>query len=265
MVVWMARRMAAQRKVQVGVNAPLAEAAALLAMRLAEHPISLYVGAMSGVHYHPRTTSLFRTEWESIARGSGFPLETLIDLMGGWEGVDDEPVHPIQIDQRANINLSGIHSDDGRLCLMGPGAAGADLLPYMLHGTPTIYTTRHSRRTLVSAVSRITASMLPATSATRPVHEVLLITNLCVLAFTAEDVSVVSVHDWVSGEEVIAQTGFAVELKNNIARTPAPTGNERELLGEVDPNDLRVLEFFPSSQRLERVLSIWNKEVTIAE
>lgn len=267
MVVVMARRMSQNAKVQVGVNTPLVETASLLAKRLNPPGPTVYIAAISGAYYEPACTSLFRSEWDAIAGGAGFPVETIIDLVSGWEGVDDEPVHPIQVDRFGNVNLSGIVDEDGEIGLMGPGPAGVDMLPYMLRGPSTLYTTRHTPRTLVESVDMMTgvgylsggASRLRAgLSAHGGFAE--LVTNLCVIRFTAGGPYVNSIYEWVDEEHVRRHTGFEMRFSDPLPHTEPPTDRELTLLSEIDPLNLRTLEFYPSTERRERAVDIWREE-----
>lgn len=270
MAVTMARRMARARKIQAGLNSPLAEAAVLLAGRLAApRGPTLYSVAISSTHFEPRETSLFKREWDVVAMGSTFPVEAVIDLMGGWEGIDDEPVRPIQVDRFGNINLSGIAGNPGKpgRRLMGPGPAGVDVLPNMASGpSDTLYTTQHSRRTLPASLSMTTAYSGIGGGDDRlrsglgPGGFRVLVTDLCLFEFTPDGAVVKALHPWVDAQEVIDKTGWPVEIPAEVVRHEPPSARELELLDLVDPNNLRVIEFFGNEDRFEQALATWRRE-----
>lgn len=270
MAVTMARRMAHARKIQAGLNSPLAESAVLLAGRLTEpRGPTLYTVAISSTHFEPRETSLFKREWDVVAKGSTFPVEAVIDLMGGWEGIDDEPVRPIQVDRFGNINLSGIASAEGKpgRKLMGPGPAGVDVLPNMASGpSDTLYTTQHSRRTLPETLSMTTAySWIGGgddrlRSALGPGGFRVLVTDLCLFEFTPAGAVLNAVHPWVDPREVVEKTGWQVAIPPDLARHEPPTERELALLDIVDPSNLRVIEFFGNEDRIEQALAAWRRE-----
>lgn len=270
MAVLMARRMSRLNKVQAGVNSPLAESAVLLSGRIAEgHGPTRYSVAISSVHLEPQVTSLFKREWDVVAEGSTFPVEQVIDLMGGWEGIDDEPVRPIQVDRFGNVNLSGVPHRDGRpgRKLMGPGPAGLDVLPNMATGpSHTIYTTQHNRQTLPERLAMTTAygwiggGDERLRSGLGPGGFSRIYTNLCVFRLEPDGAVVENIHPWVSCGEIEASTGWNVVYAEDCTESVPPSADELRLLSLVDPNNMRVIEFYGNEDRHDQALKIWRLE-----
>jgi glutaconate CoA-transferase, subunit B len=70
-----------------------------------------------------------------------------------------------------------------------------------------------------------------------------VVTPLCVFQRRAGRLAVESVHPTSSPAEVVAATGFAVDVPPDCPRTPPPTEAELAGLAEVDPERVRALEF----------------------
>lgn len=259
MVILLARKMRDMRKVQVGINTPLVEAAAYLARTVGEPGPVVYTASVSGLHRVTHTVSLVAEEWSSLARSPLFPLETVLDLVEGHEGVDEEPVHPLQIDADGFLNLSGIKCADGSPRIIGPGPAGLDLLPRLNKGGSTIYLTRHDPRRFVERVSIRTAAA-PKNSVTPDSSAVDVITNLGRFAISHGVVRLISRHRWVKASEILAATGCAVDMSAESTTTVPPTAHELTLLEKIDPHHLRTLEFLPASQRRQRCSELWRRE-----
>jgi hypothetical protein len=51
-----------------------------------------------------------------------------------------------------------------------------------------------------------------------------------------------SVHPGVSVDDVIAATGFEVQVDGDVPTTPEPTPEEVELIRRIDPTDMRKRE-----------------------
>jgi glutaconate CoA-transferase subunit B len=69
-----------------------------------------------------------------------------------------------------------------------------------------------------------------------------VITNLGVFDFRGPDrqLRLLSLHDGVSAEAVVENTGFAVHIDGDVPVTAAPTEEQLALLAELDPHDLRA-------------------------
>lgn len=255
------RRMSRMRKVQVGVNAPIAEAAALFAKAQAGPRLTVYSAAMSGVFAVSESVSLFRAEWDALAHGWSFPIETVIDLMGGHDGIDDEPVHPLQIDAAAEVNLSGVLDPDGSVRLFGPGAAGTDVLPHLRDCALTAYLPRSGPRSMVDTVSIASGTRFSGPRPRSTTAFTCLVTDRAVLTHRPSGWWIESIHSGADVEDVRAAAGFAIHGEPPFTTTAPPTPDELALLARVDPHNLRTLEFLPSTQRLDLLVDLWRREM----
>jgi glutaconate CoA-transferase, subunit B len=87
-----------------------------------------------------------------------------------------------------------------------------------------------------------------------------LVTDLCVFKLEPEGAMVESIHPWVTKEEVQEATGWTVKFPDEIATSIPPTQKELDLLDEVDPNNLRAIEFFSNADRQEQAMLTWHRE-----
>jgi acyl CoA:acetate/3-ketoacid CoA transferase beta subunit len=73
-------------------------------------------------------------------------------------------------------------------------------------------------------------------------HEIVrVVTNLCVLDFETPDhrMRLRSVHPGVSVDDVVAATGFELEIDASVPESRLPTDHELQLIRElIDPNGL---------------------------
>jgi glutaconate CoA-transferase subunit B len=81
----------------------------------------------------------------------------------------------------------------------------------------------------------------------------LIITNLCVMDFGGQDnaIRLVSLHPGVLREEVVENTGFALEIPANVLETPAPAAQELDIIARLDPHNIRatVIKDNPAGRR----------------
>jgi glutaconate CoA-transferase, subunit B len=71
------------------------------------------------------------------------------------------------------------------------------------------------------------------------------VTNLCVMDFHPESrrMRLRSVHPGVGVDDVIAATGFELEIDGDVPETPPPDAEAVELIRRLDPHDARKREF----------------------
>ncbi|HKZ47344.1 MAG TPA: CoA-transferase [Thermoplasmata archaeon] len=130
----------------------------------------------------------------------------------------------LQIDALGRCNLAGVRSE-GKWKLRGPGSVG---LPFLSRARRVIlYTTSHSRRTFVPAVDFVSGNA--AKEGGTPA-----VTPLAVIS-VGEKPRLVSAHPGVRAEEVVAETGFPLEVPDPVPQTPLPTEAELAVLRRLDP------------------------------
>ncbi len=74
---------------------------------------------------------------------------------------------------------------------------------------------------------------------TLPINLVAIVTPICVLQPDAERLQIASIHPDVTPDQVRAQTGFALELPDQIPQTTPPSIDELNALAAIDPAGLR--------------------------
>ena len=171
------------------------------------------------------------------------PYRAVFDLV--WAGRRHVMMGASQIDRFGNQNISCI-GDFARPTNQLLGVRGA---PGNTVNHPTSYwVPKHTPRVFVEQVDM--ASGVGYDKADRgPYHEIRrVVTNLAVLDFGTPDhaMRLASVHPGVSVDEVVAQTGFALDT-SDVAETRLPDDEELRLIREVlDPKGIRDREVPPS-------------------
>ncbi|MFC4115898.1 CoA-transferase subunit beta [Nonomuraea zeae] len=142
-----------------------------------------------------------------------------------------------QIDRHGNTNISCI-GDWARPKAQLLGVRGA---PGNTRCDPTSYwIPRHSPRVFVPAVD-----MVSGLGTDRGAHDLRrVVTNLAVLDFRTPDGSMrlVSVHPGVRVDDVVAATGFELDVSGDVGETRQPTGEELRVLDHLDPGRARERE-----------------------
>ncbi len=158
-----------------------------------------------------------------------FPLQEVFDLaMRG--GLDVAFLSGIQFDVQGNVNASVIGDYHKPKVRMPGGAGSAVLIPTAKRAI--LWRTKHDKRTFVEKVDFVT---------TRGNID-RIVTPLCVFKYENGRLAVDSIHPGVTKEEVIENTGFAVDL-GSVTTTPPPTPEELRALRSIDPGDYRNIEF----------------------
>lgn len=218
--------------VGVGLGTPLALAACLLARRTHAPGATVLVGGAVS----PEATLDDCLRGDVAGRTPGFVphLETM--EMAERQVMTLQFLRPAQVGPDGSANTSRI----GALRLPG-GLALADvvnLLPRVV-----LYHTAHEPRALPSSVAFLTAlgrGIERAGYRARGVSK--LVTDLCVIAFQNGSARLESIHTGVDVEQVVAATGFPLELGDPPTTDP-PTDEELSALDAIDPLRLRELEF----------------------
>ncbi len=231
MTVVMARLLRDRERVFHGVASPIPMVAVQLAKRR-QAPNLVYLsitGAVDGLpEAFPRETTTDGRLLRNTA--SLFSLTEIFDLSARGQ-LDTAFLGGVQIDQYGNLNLSVIgdfHKPKVRL----PGGAGsAALLPTTKRAI--LWRTKHDPKVFVEKLSFRTA--------VGNVDKV--ITPLGI--FSKEDgrLKLWRVFPYSSVEEITSLTGFPIEQSPDFAVAKAPTPEELAILREIDPNNVRAVEF----------------------
>ena len=158
-----------------------------------------------------------------------FPLQEVFDLsMRG--GLDVAFLSGVQFDNRGGVNASVI-GDYARPKVRLPGGAGsAVLIPTAKRAI--IWRTKHDKRTFCQKLDFLTARG----------HVSEIVTPLCIFTMYDGELIIKSIHPTSSIEEVAENTAFPIRYIK-LETTPPPSEQELKILRELDPDDLRSLEF----------------------
>ncbi|HHT16076.1 MAG TPA: CoA-transferase [Clostridiales bacterium] len=230
MTVALARLLRDGETVFCGVSSHLPLVAALLAKKL-HAPGLVLLNIPGGVDPEKprlsRITSAGSELWDSAA--AEMTLAQVFDLsMRG--GLDVAFLSGVQMDNRGGVNASLIGDWRQPKVRLPGGAGSAVLIPTAKRAI--FWRTKHDRRTFVQQVDFLTAK--------GNVSDVM--TPLCHFVACQGELLLNSVHPYTSIEEVAENTAFPIRYK--VLRKTTPISDaEVSALREVDPHDLRSIEF----------------------
>ncbi|MDI6097360.1 CoA-transferase [Actinoplanes sp. NEAU-A12] len=143
-----------------------------------------------------------------------------------------------QLDRLGNQNISCVGPwERPKSQLLGVRGAPGNTVNHPV----SYWIPRHSPRVFVERVD-----MVSGVGHDRGAHEIrLVVTDLAVLDFATPDRSMRlrSVHPGVTVDEVVAATGFALSIPDDVPETREPSADERRLIREhLDPRGLRERE-----------------------
>jgi glutaconate CoA-transferase subunit B len=154
--------------------------------------------------------------------------------------VDTGFLGALEVDRFGNINTT-LSRDGGKVRYFNGSAGGNDVASLAKR---VIVIMRHEKRKLPNAVSHLTSPGFVGGKAREELglrgggpHRI--ITDKAVLGFDPQTHSAVlrSLHPGVSVEDVLANTGFSLDVPDQVAQTPLPSADELRLLREdIDPN-----------------------------
>jgi glutaconate CoA-transferase subunit B len=153
--------------------------------------------------------------------------------------VDTGFLGALEVDRFGNINTT-LSREGGKVRYFNGSAGGNDVASLARR---VIVIMRHEKRKLPIAVSYLTSPGFVGGKAREELslrgggpHRI--ITDKAVMGFDRESHSaaLLSLHEDVSLEDVLANTGFPLQVPDNLPRTPLPTPEELRLLREeIDP------------------------------
>lgn len=221
--------------VGVGLGTPLALCAALVAQRLDSPDAAVLVGGAVS----PRATLDQCLRHEMAGRTPGYVPHLDTMDMAERQAMTLQFLRPAQVGGDGSANTSRVEAN-GRIVRFPGGLALADVPNLM--SRIVLYHTAHEPRALPPVIGFRTASgggiQRSGYTALGPTK---LVTDLCVISFSADGPLLESVHPGVSVDDVVAATGFALQV-DDPAETPPPSEAELEALAAVDPNRRRDIE-----------------------
>jgi glutaconate CoA-transferase subunit B len=230
MAVSLARLLRDGETVFHGVASPLPMVAILMAQRL-QAPNLVYLNITGSTDPSPEKLPVSTVD-PRLLKGtrSMVMLTDLFDLAARGR-LDTAFLSGVQIDAQGRINMSVI-GEFGRPKVRLPGGAGSAALMPSARRT-ILWRTRHDPRVFVPKLDFVTA--------TGNVDRV--VTPLCIFRRREGRLVVESIHPGVSPEQLVAATGFEIEVDESTLITPKPTKAEVAALAAVDPEGVSFSEF----------------------
>jgi len=275
MVVSLARTIEDGDAIVLGSFTPLAYAAYMFA-KLTHAPNAFIVG-YSGVDPLPFQLGFHTSEAACTKFSSGlWSMTQCIESLHIRGQGDVEAVSSGQMDANGDINISWlampVRDAEGKPTgeinprgLRLPGGAGAPVV-YGLHRKGVAYFANHSKMVFVPKVNYITGTRFYFTEEERLAAglrpgPMLTVTNLCVMEMVERGKwKAHSLHQGVTAEAVAENTGFPVEISSDCPATRPPTAQEIKLIGEIDPQGIRYLDFMSGKERAKKLPAILESE-----
>jgi len=217
-----------------GAAAAIPMAAILLARQM-QAPNLMIAGEM---FVNPNPTQIWPSMLDDRALGACEAAETFLELFGhSHRGLDFFFHNGLQIDARGNINLHYVGGSLHAPKMRGPGAANISYAgtSKRFYICPTV----HSKRNFVERVDFITSPGFldgPESFAKSGLKggPSLCVTPLAVLDFDASTLRMrlKSVHEGISVDQVVDNTGFDLVIPTDVPVTAPPTNQELRLLRE---------------------------------
>jgi len=259
----------------LGSFTPLAYAAYNLA-KLTHAPNAFVVG-YSGVDARPFEMGFHTSEAACIENSAGlWSMTECIEALHFRGAGDVEAVSSAQMDANGDINISWlpmpVRDAEGKptgewnsRALRLPGGAGAPVV-FGLHRKSVAYFPNHSKMVFVPKVNYVTGTRVFLSDGERIEQglkpgPIIVVTNLCVMEMKARGVwNVVSLHQGVTAQDVIDNTGFEVRIAGDCPVTKAPTRQEVELIKQIDPTGIHLLDFISGKERAGKLPAILQQE-----
>jgi len=165
-----------------------------------------------------------------------------------WGGKRHAMVAPVQIDRfgQTNISVIGDHTKPKAAMLGARGFPGNSV-----HHPNSFFFAAHNTRAFVAGEVDFVCSAgynpqrYRNGSAPAGLDLRLIVTDLAVLDFSGPQhaIRVRSLHPGITFEQVQDNTGFPLSRPEQIPATPAPSADQLEVIGGLDPNQLRKTVF----------------------
>jgi glutaconate CoA-transferase subunit B len=238
-----------------GFGSPCAQVAMHVAKRTHAPHMVLVEGSTYAVDPEPAFIPPTSNDW-SLLRGASHILrfEELFDL-GARGELDRMFLSGGQIDSYGNTNVTAVGGFPRPKVKLGGGGGGCNLSATVRE--LTLWTTRHrSGRALVEACDFITDLGHRTPLGTRAELGLTgggpgaMVTELGVLDFPDGRARLREVFPDVTADEVLAATGFALDVADDVRPVPPPRSEELAVIRSVDRLGVRRSEF--DARELER-------------
>ena len=166
------------------------------------------------------------------------PFEYVFDTL--WWGKRHVMMGATQIDRYGNQNIACIGPwDKPKAQLLGVRGAPGNTINHVT----SYWVANHSKRVFVPEVDVVSGvgydkvAKLP--EASRRFHEIRgVITNLGVFDFNTPDheMRLVSMHPGVEVEQILDNTGFELQIEDDVPQTRLPSAQELQVIRRLDPD-----------------------------
>lgn len=268
LVCYMARQIKNEDFMVQGMGTPLVFSAFLLAKATHASQAQFMYTVGNTISQHSGRLTLNQVETNTMERALRFITMPQMHLEIVPSLYAKEFMRPAQIDQYGNTNnvvIGDYQSPRVRL----PGSAGiGDVCSFNYN--IYFYVTQHSKRTLVKQLDFCSSvgygerqrELAKMGEVKRGPQQ--LITDKCIFEFSLGKARMLSIHPYVTLDDVKQNTGFDFDAQDTIPVTEPPTVEELTLLREqIDPYQLRRLEFLSGKERLDHIERILHKEKSI--
>ena len=229
MVIALARLLQDGENVFHGVASPIPMVATLVAKRM-HAPHLTYLNIVGGVDPDPVALAVSTVDPGLLTGArSMVTLTDLFDLAASGR-LDTAFLSGVQIDGSGRINMSVIGDFEAPKVRLPGGAGSAAIMPKA--GRTLLWRTKHDPRVIVEKLDFVTA--------TGNVDRV--VTPLCVFRRVEGGLVVESRHEWSSRHELVAATGFAIDVTAATPMTPPVSTEEMRILRAVDPGFVALSE-----------------------
>jgi acyl CoA:acetate/3-ketoacid CoA transferase beta subunit len=215
---------------------------------------------MLGVRLAKLTSNadLVISDGESLFLGGTPPLFAKADVVEGWipfrrvfdvvaYGKRHVMMGATQVDRQGNQNISAIgdFAQPKRQLLGSRGAPGNTV-----NNRTSYWIPKHSTRVFVDNVDIVSGvgparakAAGPGASKYNDIHRIVSNLGVFDVKGAGDTVRLLSVHPGVTVDEVVAETGFELDIPDDVPTTREPTTEELILIREVlDPKNLRFKE-----------------------
>ena len=163
-----------------------------------------------------------------------------------WSGKRHAMVGPTQVDRFGQCNISALGGTYQQPKVQMLGARGYPANS-ICHAN-SFFVPNHSKRIFIDKECDMVCTIgynperLPRGYSMDDVDIRVIITNLCIMDFGGDNhrARLVSLHPGITVEQVVDNTGFALQIGDNIPTTALPSQQQLDIIAQLDPHNFRA-------------------------
>jgi glutaconate CoA-transferase subunit B len=165
-----------------------------------------------------------------------------------WSGKRHAMLGPTQVDRFGQSNTSALGGsyDEPKVMMLGARGFPGNSISHQ----NSFFVPAHSNRVFVEGECDFVSSVgynperVPKGHSLDDVDIRLIVTDLCVMDFGGPDhqVRLVSLHPGIAVEQVIENTGFDINVPDEVPTTTAPGAEQLAIIAEMDPHNQRAYQ-----------------------